>query len=91
MAFPETIPLARAARAVTSNERGFASYALDGQMSSDALTTVENKNIFFKFTSNEQNLRCLHAVFGSNFLLAALSQWRKEQKSYLGYLYHYPF
>lgn len=79
MTFPETIALARAAQTVTSQERGFTSYALNGRISSETLTTVEKKIFSLKFTSNEQNLTALHALFGSNFLLATLSQWQTER------------
>lgn len=80
-AFPETLPLTNLAKTICCDEESLASYALDGsaQHPTGHLTQVEHSSRIILYTPNKDNLNTLYAVFGIDFLMAALCQWDKQQ------------
>ena len=74
--FDEAKSLVKVAKVVCCDERGFAAYALDGSLQLDETQMVQFERIDARpwFTSNEQNLKSLHAVFHEDFLLESLYQ-----------------
>lgn len=88
-AFPETKKLAEEAQSVSSDERGFSTYALTGEAKNHAGINIQKQQAPLYFTPEINNLKGLHAMFGLDFLMAALEQWQVQKPNALWHDYIY--